>query len=541
MKQCSALVLIFSAIGFATAQENNSTDKVLGTRHILRFATSNFDNVQEKFREKGFNNENQSQGIMNKFNELVPPDAKLAGKIHDLPQNATSQQFFEALKKIENEIKPADELIIYISSHGCEFVKDSKYRQGDTDQGETLYIATNEPIENWVPMIEITKYLSKTKFRLSKKLVVANCSRKYQSRETGFATIGKNWENNDQTDEYNSERQLISNRRKLALEEGKTEVDMNMAIMFSCGSGCEAYNNRASRQGLFENALYEILSEGPSGYKSVDALFEKVKTQTDLAAIRTIGVGQDAELVVFAADAESASAIARMWKVGHSENAETVRGADEKQTIIPRTIYDAVGIDVAKIETDNFLKTNNFEITLNNLEKSLPSDGSRLRNAAIIADKIAGIANFVNAVGGSNNIGPWAETIGGYLEIADDVLQFINIRRALKGLPPLGQRNNPINKTKASMSLDDVGPIAEDYKKTFEAWKKTSITWEDTIKIFENLDFQKQIEINEKLRKKLGLENESRKNLGLEDDPNATPEPVPSEIPVPTKPRRRGR
>ena len=347
MKQCSALVLIFSAIGFATAQENNSTDKVLGTRHILRFATSNFDNVQEKFREKGFNNENQSQGIMNKFNELVPPDAKLAGKIHDLPQNATSQQFFEALKKIENEIKPADELIIYISSHGYEYTKNSKYRQGDTDQGETLHIATNEPIENWVPMIEITKYLSKTKFRSSKKLVIANCSRKYPSRDSGFATIGKNWENNDQTDEKDPEGRLILNRRVSALEEGRIDVDMNMAIMFACTSGKQVYNNSYSQNnpdsqyGLFENALYEILSAGPSGYKSLEALSEKVETKTNLDAQRLTGKPQLPELVVFASDANSTDAITK-WKVGHSEIKETVPDADKKPIIIPVTLKDAI-------------------------------------------------------------------------------------------------------------------------------------------------------------------------------------------------------
>ena len=517
MKQCSALVLIFSAIGFATAQENNSTDKVLGTRHILRFATSNFDNVQEKFREKGFNNENQSQGIMNKFNELVPPDAKLAGKIHDLPQNATSQQFFEALKKIENEIKPADELIIYISSHGCEFVKDSKYRQGDTDQGETLYIATNEPIENWVPMIEITKYLSKTKFRLSKKLVVANCSRKYQSRETGFATIGKNWENNDQTDEYNSERQLISNRRKLALEEGKTEVDMNMAIMFSCGSGCEAYNNRASRQGLFENALYEILSEGPSGYKSVEALFEKVKTKTELAALRREGKPQVPALVVFAADAESASAISGMWKVGHSENSETVSDADEKEIIIPRTIYDAVGINVAEMENRKYLKDlSNLNDKLKDLGKgfqvaAIPvPDGTKLRNIAEITDKVARIAYIVDAFGGRSSVGPIVNEVGGYIRMAANIVNIFGGR--VKVEPSVPPTPDDIKR-----ALNDLEPIEIELKLTFKDWKNSSNKWKDGIKTLGDLDLKKKIENNVKYRDSLGLKDES----------NTIPEPVP--------------
>ena len=498
MSRYSASVLIFFAIGFGNTQEPDSPKVNQPIRHILRFATNKFDKVSENSEIRELNNENQSLEVVNHFKELAPSDANMVGKIHDLPQNASSEHFFEALKKIEEEIKPSDELVVYIASHGFEYLKSSKYRFGDTDQGESLYIVTNEPMEDWVPLIEVTKYLSRSKFQSSKKLVLANCSRHYLGRSPGNANIGKKWQNHDQTNELDSNGRLLVNSRMVALEEGRTDIDMNLAVIFACSSGLQAYEIREKKEGVFDNALVETLAGGPSGYKSVEALFEKVRNKTDRKAIRVMGKPQTPTMVVFAHDAESYVAMARQWKVGQSDKAESEdKLVDDDLAVKVRTIEDAIGKNQNVIDIKNFdeyfSKIKSLEISIANNVVQMPR---------VNVERLQTVANVLSIVEGSGvNIGG----ASGYAQMAIGLLGRLPARQSVKPRDPTPEELEDIKKSFESTSKE-MKQKSENLKETVE---KMQAMFND----LEKLDIGKLIEENKKLRNALGLLDNVEKNV----------------------------
>ena len=449
-------------------------------RHILRFATNKFDKVSEKSEIRELNNENQSLEVVNHFKELAPSDGNMVGKIHDLPQNASSEQFFEALKKIEEEIKPSDELVVYIASHGFEYSKTSKYRFGDTDQGESLYIVTNEPMEDWVPLIEVTKYLSRSKFQSSKKLVLANCSRHYLGRSPGNANIGKKWQNHDQTNELDSNGRLLVNSRMVALEEGRTDINMNLAVIFACSSGLQAYEIREKKEGLFDNALVETLAGGPSGYKSVEALFEKVRNKTDRKAIRVMGKPQTPTMVVFAHDAESYVAMARQWKVGQSDKAESEdKLVDNDLAVKVRTIEDAIG----KTKHDiNFKMIEDFENLNSSIVKNFNFNKVKMNTTAVLLRDIQKAMRTIRAP-----IPPIANQI---------ISEIQKIReRNLREQKKIAKKN----------AIDNLKKIPIELKQQSEFLESNSIMLSDLINNLKRIDIHSLIQENKEAREFLGL------------------------------------
>ena len=480
MSRYSASVLIFFAIGFGNTQEPDSPKVNQPIRHILRFATNKFDKVSENSEIRELNNENQSLEVVNHFKELAPSDANMVGKIHDLPQNASSEHFFEALKKIEEEIKPSDELVVYIASHGFEYLKSSKYRFGDTDQGESLYIVTNEPMEDWVPLIEVTKYLSRSKFQSSKKLVLANCSRHYLGRSPGNANIGKKWQNHDQTNELDSNGRLLVNSRMVALEEGRTDIDMNLAVIFACSSGLQAYEIREKKEGVFDNALVETLAGGPSGYKSVEALFEKVRNKTDRKAIRVMGKPQTPTMVVFAHDAESYVAMARQWKVGQSDKAESEdKLVDDDLAVKVHTIEDAIG----KTKNDiNFKMIEDFENLNSSIVKNFNFNKVKMNTTAVLLRDVQKAMRTIRV------------PIPRYANQIISEIQKLR-ERQLREQKKIEKKN----------AIDNLKKIPIELKQQSEFLESNTIMLSDFINKLKRIDIRSLIQENKEAREFLGL------------------------------------
>lgn len=508
MKRYSALFCIFMAAGLTSGQEPDSTEQVKkGTRHILRFCTNDFNNVSktesDKLKIPALSNESLSLKIINELKEITPEN--LNSEIYDLPNNATAEQFFNALKKIEENIKPTDEVLIYISSYGVEYSKKIRYRYGDNDNGQSLFIATNEPTENWISMVELAKLLSKSKLKPVKKLVIANCSRIYLGQSDDNTTIGKKWTNNNESNEKDENGRLIINNDLAALEEGKTNLDLNMAIIFSCSSGLGTTSIRSKDVGqrqenkdIFETTLNKILTGGQQGYNSLENLFENVKRKTNITTIRQTGKPQVPTMIVFARDPEAYTDMVQKWQIGTSAKPEINDEFDDPDLNINstriRTIEDAIGktkkIDSVLVGFQKTLEAIPQISKINGTEIYQPFTGEKLMAAA----KIVGTGESIAARFGAPTYG-----IGGYLGMAAGLAGGIRQeRRTIEYQEPDKKQLEEI-KMSFDSTANDLKKAAKQLKETDNAIKQNRID-------YSLIDLTKLFEENQKLRNQLGLD-----------------------------------
>ena len=284
------LVTIFFN-SFLVAQENGNAKAKKGVRHIFSFSISNFDKL--KYQSIPTKSTNQiieklkAENQLTQFSEI---------QVHGADLEMDSSSIFSVLKKIESKITDNDELIIYISSHGVEAVgpaiRDSK--SNIKEKAELLYIVTNEDKENWIPMVEIVKILSKPKFLKAKKLLIMNTCRAYDSEESTNASIGKKWK-----DYANTTEGFIEGEPEFKkFLNGDRTAKLNLAIMYACVSGMKAYFLEKEQYAFFSESLKNALSYETVPY-SLQQIFDITRSLTIHEAKRKKIQRQEPIMIVY--------------------------------------------------------------------------------------------------------------------------------------------------------------------------------------------------------------------------------------------------
>ncbi len=320
------LVTIFFN-SFLVAQENGNAKAKKGVRHIFSFSISNFD----KLKYQSIPTKSTSQ-IIEKFKAENKLTQFSEIQVHGADLEMDSSSFFSVLKKIESKITDDDELILYISSHGVEAVgpaiRDSK--SNIKEKAELLYIVTNEDKENWIPMVEIVKILSKPKFLKAKKLLIMNTCRAYDSEESTNAIIGKKWK-----DYANTTEGFIEGEPEFKkFLNGDRTAKLNLAIMYACVSGMKAYFLEKEQYGFFSESLKNALSYETVPY-SLQQIFDITRSLTIHEAKRKKIQRQEPIMIVYSEKSTNlknqilgSKTFINGWFFGRPQNSDEKRELD---------------------------------------------------------------------------------------------------------------------------------------------------------------------------------------------------------------------
>ena len=382
---------------FLVAQENGNAKAKKGVRHIFSFSIGNFDKLQfEPAPTKSTNQiiENlKAENQLTQFSEV---------QVHGADVKMDSSSFFSQLEKIETKIKDDDELIIYISSHGVEVIG-SAIRDSESnikDKGHLLFVVTNENNENWIPMLEIVKYLSKPKFLKAKKLLIMDTCRAYDSEESNSAMIGKKWKNYANTTEGFIEGEPEGKK----FLNGDQTANLNLAIMYACGSGMKSYFLPKEQYAFFSESLKNSLMYETIPY-SLQQIFEITKSLTIHEAKVKRNQRQEPYMIVYCekkANSQNTKPGSKTfindWFFGRAQNADDKKQLDlVKSGVLSKEIADELKDKVGNGKLTDLAKIREIQVLLTEVKGSL----SQLLDTKIPMDEPAFIdESFTGRFGG---------------------------------------------------------------------------------------------------------------------------------------------
>ena len=302
---------------FLVAQENENAKAKKSVRHIVSFSISNFDKLQfEPAPTKSTNQIIEKLKAENKFTQFSEV------QIYGAADKIDSSSFFSQLEKIETKIKDDDELIIYISSHGVEVIG-SAIRDSESkikDKSQLLFVVTNENKQNWIPMFEVVKILSKPKFIKAKKLLILDTCRAYDSEESNSLIIGAKWKNHANTTEG-----FIEGEPELKkFLNGDRTANLNLAIMYACSSGMKSYFLPKEQYAFFSESLRMALSYEAIPY-SLQKIFEKTRRYTIHDAKVNRNERQEPFMVVYQNTIPGSKTFVNDWFFGIPQTAEEAK------------------------------------------------------------------------------------------------------------------------------------------------------------------------------------------------------------------------